>query len=111
MRGDGPIEQKDGDAPANGIVEGVDHGGFVTGLDDQARGSPADGGTDCGGVGLGRGSRFSIGLGEPEGNHDLPELATEDGVEENAVVVRWPGQDQFHDPRTPALVLPRGRDG
>ena len=109
-RGDGTIEQEDGYAPADGIVQGVDDHGLLAGLYDQGRDAPAGGGTDRAGQTLGRRPFLRIGLGEPEGNADLPELMPEHNFEENAVVVRRPGQDQFHDLHTPAPRLPRVRE-
>ena len=110
-RGDGPIEQEDGDAPVDGIVECVDHHGLLAGLDDQARDSPADGGTDGAGQILGRRPLLRIGRGEPKGNPDLCKLDAKELIEQNPVGVRRSCQDQFDDPHTLAGMLPRGRDG
>ena len=56
-RGDSSVEQEDGDPAALGVVQGVDHGGIVEGLHDQARDPAVDGRPDRAGQPGGRGRR------------------------------------------------------
>ena len=104
-RGDGPVEQEHGDPSADGVVQGVHHGGRVEGLDDQAGDSAAGGRADRAGLLLGREGHARLGLSPSEDRPDPPHLAAEGLLEVDAIGVRRSGQDELDDRRGPARRL------